>query len=148
MYLFTKNKSKQSYLESIFEAQNICFGCKIAGLLEIPIISALQNVRETDSINFHIFRPWVLSLKDHIKHDKKVPKDKEKTIKKIIKCNIKSSIYNFDFFFENYNIRLFFSYFKNSQCSASSKKNQIRKGQSHGLFSATKIANFHSKHRS
>ena len=39
-----KKTSKQSYLliESIFEAQNICFGCEIAGLLEIPIISA-QN---------------------------------------------------------------------------------------------------------
>ena len=35
-YLFTKNKSKQSYvwIDSIFEAQNICFGSEIAGLLE------------------------------------------------------------------------------------------------------------------
>ena len=44
-YLFTKEKSKQSYLwiESIFEAQNICFGREIAGtsLGTIPIISAL-----------------------------------------------------------------------------------------------------------
>ena len=37
------HKSKQSYvwMESIFEGQNICFGCEIAGLLESPIISAL-----------------------------------------------------------------------------------------------------------
>ena len=38
-----RNKSKQSYLwiESILEAHNICFGCEIAGLLEIPTLSAL-----------------------------------------------------------------------------------------------------------
>ena len=35
-YLFTKKKSKQSYvrIDSIFKVQNICFGSEIAGLLE------------------------------------------------------------------------------------------------------------------
>ena len=37
VFVYEKNKSKQSYvwIDSIFEAQNICFDSEIAGLLEL-----------------------------------------------------------------------------------------------------------------